>query len=203
MAMKFAKLGNAGRGDSQVDEGHVKTRDGLLTYFDALGIAHRTLDHPPVFRVGEGEDFKHQLPGGHTKNLFLKDAKDQFWLISALQETLIDLKALPKLIGSARLSFGSEAQLVWALGVTAGSVTAFALVNDPHHRVRFVLDAALGLADPVNFHPLENTATTAVSQRDFRRFLDSLGVKPVIVDFERLAAGPAISRGAAAPHLRA
>ena len=203
MAMKFAKLGDMGRGDSQVDEGHVKTRDSLLTYFDALGIAHRTLDHPPVFRVGEGEDFKHQLPGGHTKNLFLKDAKDQFWLISALQETLIDLKALPKLIGSARLSFGSEAQLVWALGVTAGSVTAFALINDPHHRVRFVLDAGLAAADPVNFHPLENTATTAVSQRDFRRFLDSLGVKPVIVDFERLAAGPGASREVPAPHLRA
>ena len=189
--MKFDKLGNRGRGDSQVDEGHVKTRESLLTYFDALGIAHRTLDHPPVFRVGEGEDFKRQLPGGHTKNLFLKDAKDQLWLVSALQETLIDLKALPKVIGSARLSFGSEAQLVWALGVTAGSVTAFALINDPHHRVRFVLDAGLASADPVNFHPLENTATTAISQADFRRFLASLGVKPLIVDFERLGGGAA------------
>jgi len=168
----------------------MKTREGLFDYFDALGIAHRTIEHPPVFRVGEGEDFQAQLPGGHTKNLFLKDGKEQLWLVSALQETLIDLKALPKIIGSARLSFGSEAQLVWALGVTAGSVTAFALINDRHHRVRFVLDAALASADPVNFHPLENTATTAISQADLRRFLDSLGVKPLIVDFERLGGVP-------------
>ena len=162
------------------------TRDELFALFDALGIAHRTLEHPPVFRVGEGEDIKATLPGGHTKNLFLKDARDRLWLVSALQDARIDLKALPAAIGSARLSFGSAERLEAALGVTPGSVTAFALVNDPQHRVTFVLDAALAAADPVNFHPLTNTATTAISQAGFRRFLDHLGVTPLIVDFARL-----------------
>jgi Ala-tRNA(Pro) deacylase len=164
----------------------MRTRDELLAFLEGLGIAHTTLEHPAVFRVGEGDDFKAGLPGGHSKNLFLKDAKDRLWLISALGETRIDLKRLHPVIGSARLSFGSAALMEETLGVTPGSVTAFALANDTSHRVTFVLDAALARSDPVNFHPLINTATTGVSQADFRRFLTALGREPIIVDFERL-----------------
>ncbi|MDO9336898.1 MAG: YbaK/EbsC family protein [Caulobacter sp.] len=158
----------------------------LLAFLEGLGIAHRTLDHPAVFTVGEGDDFKAGLPGGHTKNLFLKDAKDRLWLISALGETTIDLKRLHPVIGSARLSFGSAALMEKTLGVTPGSVTAFALANDLEQRVTFVLDAALAASDSVNFHPLVNTATTGVSQADFRRFLSALGREPIIVDFAEL-----------------
>ena len=161
----------------------MKTRAELFAFLDAHGIAHATLDHPAVFRVGEGDEIKAALPGGHTKNLFLKDAKGQLWLISALGETVIDLKTLHHVIGSARLSFGNAALMAETLGVTPGSVTAFGLINDDDHHVRFVLDAALARADPVNFHPLTNTATTAVSQDGLRRFLAAVGVEPLIVDF--------------------
>jgi Ala-tRNA(Pro) deacylase len=164
------------------------TRAELFAFFDAHGIAHATLDHPPVFRVGEGSAALEALPGGHTKNLFLEDNKGALWLVSALQETRIDLKALPAVIGSGRLSFGKPARLAEALGVTPGSVTAFALINDPEHRVRFVLDAALARADPVNFHPLENNATTTVTQPAFRAFLAALAITPIEVDFTRLTA---------------
>jgi Ala-tRNA(Pro) deacylase len=164
----------------------MQTRADLFARFDRLGIEHRTLEHAAVFRVGEGEAIKAGLPGGHTKNLFLKDAKGQLWLVSALQDAKIDLKALRAAIGAAKLSFGSAERLQAALGVTPGSVTAFALINDPDHHVRFVLDAGLAAANPVNFHPLTNTATTAISQAGFRRFLDALGVAPLIVDFAGL-----------------
>jgi Ala-tRNA(Pro) deacylase len=162
----------------------MKTRDDLFALFDALGIAHRTLEHPAVFRVGEGDEIKAALPGGHTKNLFLKDAKGQLWLVSALQHARIDLKALPRAIGAARLSFGSAALMQETLGVAPGSVTAFGLINDTGHRVRFVLDTGLAASDPVNFHPLTNTATTAISQADFRRFLAAVDAPPLIVDFD-------------------
>ena len=161
----------------------MKSRADLFAFLDAHGVAHSTLDHPPVFRVEEGLEIKATLPGGHTKNLFLKDARGQLWLISALGETAIDLKRLHTVIGSARLSFGSADLMLETLGVTPGSVTAFGLINDTAHRVRFVLDAALAKADPVNFHPLANDATTAVSQEGLRRFLAALGVEPMIVDF--------------------
>jgi len=164
----------------------MKTRDDLIAFFDAQGITHSTLDHPAVFRVGEGEDIKAGLPGAHTKNLFLKDGKGQLWLISAKDTTRIDLKRLPEVIGSARLSFGNEALMEEALGVTPGSVTAFALINDAEHQVRFVLDQALAEADIVNFHPLTNTATTAVSREGFARFFQAVGVTPMVVDFEAM-----------------
>ena len=161
----------------------MKTRDDLIAFLEAHAIAHRTVDHPAVFRVDEGHDIKAAMPGAHTKNLFLKDAKDQLWLISALGETAIDLKRLHPVIGSARLSFGNPALMAETLGVTPGSVTAFGLINDVHHRVKFVLDRALAEAGLVNFHPLTNTATTAVSQAGFRRFLELVEAPPLIVDF--------------------
>ena len=158
-------------------------RADLFALFDRLGIAHSTLEHPAVFRVEEGQEIKSALPGGHTKNLFLKDSRDQLWLISALGETRIDLKALPAVIGSGRLSFGNEALMLEALGVTPGSVTLFALINDRDHRVRVVLDKPLLDHALVNFHPLTNTATTAISSADMLAFLDHLGVEPLLIDF--------------------
>jgi len=165
----------------------MKTRADLFAFLDAHGIDHTTLDHAPVFRVEEGLEIKAAMPGGHTKNLFLKDARGQLWLISALGETVIDLKRLHTVIGSARLSFGPEAMMVETLGVTPGSVTALGLINDTDRRVRFVLDAALATSDPVNFHPLGNNATTALSQDGFRAFLAALGITPLIVDFAAMA----------------
>lgn len=159
------------------------TPEDLFAFLDRHGITHDTLAHAPVFTVGEGAEIKAALPGGHTKNLFLKDAKDQLWLICALGETRIDLKTLPAVIGSARLSFGREPLLYEALGVTPGSVTLFALINDKARRVRLVLDKALLDHELVNFHPLNNAATTSISGEGMVRFLAELGVQPLIVDF--------------------
>lgn len=161
-------------------------RADLLAFLDARGIAHVTTPHPAVFHVGEGEDVKAQIPGAHTKNLFLKDKAGQLWLISAEQSARIDLKRLRAVIGSATLSFASPERLLDALGVTPGSVTALALINDPQGKVRFVLDATLAQADLVNFHPLENTATTTLTRAAFAAFLAALGVRPLIVDFAAL-----------------
>ena len=162
------------------------TPSDLFAFLAARGIAQTTLEHPAVFRVDDGHDIKAALPGGHTKNLFLKDAKGQLWLICALGETRIDLKAAPAAIGSARLSFGSQERLWDALGVRPGSVTVFALINDPEHRVRLVLDKALLDHEPVNFHPLVNTATTAISVQGLMDFLKALDIAPLIVDFARV-----------------
>lgn len=163
------------------------TRDELLAFFERIGVEQTTHDHPAVFRVEEGEEIKARIPGAHTKNLFLKDAKGQLWLISAEGHAVIDLKRLHTVIGSARLSFGSAELMDEVLGVTPGSVTAFALANDKDRRVRFVLDRTLAEAEVVNFHPLTNTATTSVGREGFRRFLAAVGVEPMVVDFQAMA----------------
>jgi Ala-tRNA(Pro) deacylase len=136
--------------------------------------------------VEEGADLKAQMPGGHSKNLFLKDKKGALFLVSARDDAAIDLKALSVRLGAGRFSFGSAERLWAALGVTPGSVTALALINDPGHAVRFVLDAALAAAPSVNFHPLVNTATATLSREAFARFLAALGVEPLVIDFSTL-----------------
>lgn len=158
-------------------------RAALFAFLDAHGIEHRTVEHPRVFRVEEGREVKAALPGGHTKNLFLKDAKGRLWLVCALGDTRVDLKRLHGAISAARLSFGSPELMMEVLGVEPGSVTVFALLNDRERRVSLVLDRALTLADPVNFHPLSNDATTAISQAGLHAFLRALEVTAPVIDF--------------------
>ena len=165
----------------------MKTSSELLAFLDEIGAQPVTHEHLAVFRVEEGEELKRAIPGAHTKNLFVKDAKGQLWLISAEGHAQIDLKRLHTVIGSARLSFGSPDLMIETLGVTPGSVTAFGLVNDRKKRVPFVLDRTLAEAAQVNFHPLTNTATTTVTQAGFRRFLGAVGVEPMVVDFAAMA----------------
>ncbi len=158
-------------------------RETLLAWMAEHGVDQTTHDHPAVFTVDEGHEIKAAMPGAHTKNLFLKDKKGRLWLISARQDTVIDLKAAPRTIGSDRVSFGNEVLMYETLGVRPGSVTALGLINDTQHQVRFVIDKRLWDADIVNFHPLINTATTALTQAAFRRFMNEIGREPLVVDF--------------------
>lgn len=159
----------------------------LMARLDALGIATRTVRHPPMFTVAESKALRGSLPGGHSKNLFLKDKKGVLWLIVAGEDRAIDLKALRPRIGSAPLSFASAETLRQVLGVEPGSVTPFALINDRGARVRVVLDAELLALSPLHFHPLVNTATTAIAADDLLVFVRSCGHEPRI---ERLSADP-------------
>jgi Ala-tRNA(Pro) deacylase len=157
--------------------------DDLFAYLDALGIVHTTVWHEALFTVDQSAGLKAELPGAQTKNLFLKDAGGALVLIAAEAHNALRLNQLHKAIGTKRLSFGPAALMTEALGVLPGSVTAFALINDPGRRVRFLVDAVLAGAAVVNFHPLVNTGTTAVSQGDFRRFVDATGHGFEVVDF--------------------
>ena len=162
------------------------TPDDLFAYLDKLGIAHETHWHAPVFTVDEGRELKASMPGGHTKNLFLEDKDGTIVLIAAEAHSELKLNQLHKLIGTRRLSFGPAELMQELLGVTPGSVTAFALMNDTAGRVRFLVDAALLAHDPVNFHPLTNTGTTAISRDDFERFVTATDHAFEVIDFTRL-----------------
>ena len=163
------------------------TPDQLLARFDALGIAHRTHRHKPVFTVAEAASLRGRLPGGHCKSLFLKDKKGGLWLVVAIEERRIDLKALASACGAPRFSFGNPDLLYDVLGVRPGSVTPFALVNDAAHRVAVVLDKAMLDHDPLNYHPLENDRTTAIAAADLLRFIAACGHRPRIVDLDAIA----------------
>jgi Ala-tRNA(Pro) deacylase len=159
----------------------------LFRRLDALGIAHRTHRHPPVFTVEESKALRGILPGVHVKNLFLRDKKKRIWLVTALEERRIDLKALKRHLGaSGSLSFGSAELLMEVLGVTPGSVTPFGVINDTAGRAGVLLDKGLLGDAPVNAHPLRNDMTTTVAPDDLLAFLEAENHAPEILDFDAL-----------------
>jgi Ala-tRNA(Pro) deacylase len=158
----------------------------LFALLDRLGLPWTNTVHVPVFTVAESALVKTSIPGAHTKNLFMKDKRGQLVLISAHAESQLPLNQLHKVMGVQRLSF-TDAPLLWdALGVTPGSVTAFALMNDASARVRFVADEALLAHDTLNFHPLRNDMTTSIKKPDFLAFVAATGHTLERVDFTRL-----------------
>lgn len=157
------------------------SRHDLFARLEELGIATETVDHAAVFTVAESSKLERDLPGGHTKNLFLKDKKGALFLVVALGRAQIDLKTLHKKLGCDRLSFGRPEQLMEVLGVPAGSVTPFALINDKARRVTVILDADMMRHERLNYHPLENTATTNIAREDLMAFIRACGHEPRIV----------------------
>lgn len=153
----------------------------LFAFLDGLGIAHSTVEHQPLFTVGESQGLRGKIPGGHTKNLFLKDKKTALFLVVALEDARIALNHLHRPLGaSGRFSFGSAEQMLEFLGVTPGSVTPFAAINDTRGKVSVVLDAAMMRHDVLNYHPLTNTMTTTISREDLLKFLRATGHEPRI-----------------------
>jgi Ala-tRNA(Pro) deacylase len=162
------------------------TPEQLFRRLDALGIAHQTVSHPPVFTVAEAAAVRGHSPGGHCKSLFLKDKTGGFWLAVMLEERHIDLNKLAVRLVASRFSFGAATDLWALLGVRPGSVTPFALVNDSAHRVTPVLDRAMLDHDPLNYHPLANDRTTAITPADLLRFIAACGHQPRLVDLAGL-----------------
>lgn len=158
------------------------TPDELFACLARLGLESRTVEHPPVFTVAQSRSIKETIPGAHTKNLFVKDRKGRLYLVVAEADARIDLRRLHEAIGaSGRLSFGSADLLRETLGVEPGSVTPFAVVNDPGGRVCVVLDADLMSFERINVHPLVNTRTTGISREDLVAFLRAMGHEPLVV----------------------
>ena len=158
-----------------------KTRADLFAFFDHLDIKTTTVDHAPVFTVEEAKKVHDAIPGGHCKNLFCKDEKGILWLIVALEDAVIDLKAAKDKIGSKRLTFGKAELLLEILGVTPGSVTPFGLINDEAGLTHVVLDEAMMRHEQLNFHPLSNDATTTIASSDLLKFIRATGHEPRVV----------------------
>jgi Ala-tRNA(Pro) deacylase len=157
-------------------------RDGLLAKLAALGITAVTADHPPLRTVEESQRLRGAIPGVHTKNLFVKDRKDRFFLLVVEETAAVDLKTVHHLIGaSGKVSFGKPEALLDLLGVVPGSVSVFGVINDKEEQVTVVLDSALMENAIINAHPLTNTATTSIAREDLLLFLENVAHQPLIL----------------------
>ena len=165
----------------------MRGEDGLNADLAALNIAHEVHEHQAVFTVEESRDIKADIPGEHTKNLFLKDAKGAFWLVTVPSELPVDLKALPQAIGCKRVSFGKAEDMERLIGLQPGSVTPLAMINASPGSVTCVVDLALAEAERVNVHPLRNTATVGLSGGDILRLIEHWGHEPVVAKIPLLS----------------
>ena len=151
---------------------------GLFDDLAALGIAHSVHEHPAVFTVEESRSIKTDIACLHTKNLFLKDAKGAFFLLTVPAEARVDLKSVPHVIQSKRLSFGKAEDMVRLIGVEPGSVTPLGMINAAPDAIKLVLDAELAGTEPVGVHPLRNTATVTLAGTDILRLAKHWGHAP-------------------------
>lgn len=159
-----------------------KTESDLLAFLAQLDITVTTKRHPALFTVAESQALRGEIAGGHTKNLFLKDKKDNFFLVTVGEEADVDLKQIHHLIGAAsRVSFGKPEKLMELLGVVPGAVTVFGLLNDVESKVKVVLDETLMENAIINAHPLTNEATTSIAAEDLVKFIKASGHDPVIL----------------------
>jgi Ala-tRNA(Pro) deacylase len=159
------------------------TSDDLLAYLNSLGIASTTVEHPPLHTVEDAQALRGDIPGGHVKNLFVKDKKGRWFLLVVGEEARVDLKRVHERIGAqGRVSFGSPELLEAVWGVKPGAVTPFGAINDRDLRVTVALDAAMMANERLNFHPLVNTRTTGLASADIVKFLRAVGHEPLIVD---------------------
>jgi Ala-tRNA(Pro) deacylase len=155
------------------------TPAALFGFFDRLEIPYSTVSHSPMFTVEESRVLLRTIPGGHTKNLFLRDKSGVYFLVVASEDATIDLKGLHRRLGAkGRFSFGSANALRELLGVEPGSVTPFAVINDVAGKVVVVLDTAMLAHEILNYHPLVNTMTTSISRDGLMRFLKACGHEP-------------------------
>lgn len=172
---------------SDVSDKHPMTDLDLFAKLDAMGIAHRTVEHEPAYTVNDAKHLRGELDGSHIKNLFLRDKKKNIWLVTVLEERDVDLKQLRGVLGAkGNLSFGSPELLMECLGVIPGAVTPLGIVNDREGRVSVVLDKSILDTPPANVHPLRNDRTTQIDPQDLLKLLDAEGHPPLILDFANL-----------------
>ena len=150
----------------------------LLADLAALSIDYELHEHVAVFTVEESRGIKTDIPGVHTKNLFLRDTSGAFWLLTVPAEARIDLKRLPQAIGCKRVSFGKPDEMRRLIGIEPGSVTPLAMINALPGSISCFLDDPLADKQSVNVHPLRNTATIGLAGNDILRLLAHWGHEP-------------------------
>ena len=161
-------------------------KDDLIRILNDHGFEYFVEEHAPLFTVEDSKSLRGQIEGAHSKNLFLKDAKANFFLISIEESASIDLKKTMQQIQSKKLSFAKPEYLQDILGIEPGSVSPFALLNDTKKQVKFYLDRSFLDSETVNFHPLINTATVNISPQNLIELIEKYHNPVNYIDLENL-----------------
>ena len=160
------------------------SKEKLIKLLDESNCDYEVKEHAPLFTVEDSKSLRGSILGAHSKNLFLKDARGQFYLLSVEENTKVDLKKIMNFIGSKKLSFAKVEYLESILGIEPGSVSPFALINDVDKKVLFFLDKNFLNYEKLNFHPLVNTATVNIATSDMIKFIEEKHKPIKYIDFK-------------------
>ncbi len=149
-----------------------------------LEIPFTRVDHEAAFTMEDCAAISEALEVHICKNLLLTPRnRSAFYLLCMPGEKPFSTKDFSKLIGSSRLSFATEEDLVTLLGCHAGSASILGLMNDTEHRVTLAIDRTVAGDEWFGCHPCKNTSSLRLKTRDvLEKFLPATGHDAVIVD---------------------
>ena len=163
--------------------GRLEKEVACYDLLDALGISYQRVDHDAADTITACEEVEGYLGAKICKNLVLCNRqKTDFYLLLMDGEKPFHTKDLSKQIGSSRLSFAPPEEMEKYLGVTPGSATILALMNDKEHKVRLVLDRSVADGDVFGCHPCINTSSLRLRTKDLLEvIIPAMGHEPHFV----------------------
>lgn len=167
-----------------INEAQPATVADVEALLEQLAIDYSTVSHPSMFTVEDSQKFRNNVPGGYSKNLFLRNKKGRMGLVTLCEDRQVDLRELGDQIGLGRVSFGSPQRLMHYLGVRPGAVTPLSVINDVTSQVTAFIDSALLRQHPLHFHPCDNSHTTTLSATELIGYMKACDHEPVVLDFD-------------------
>lgn len=170
--------------DQLINEAPPATVADVESLLEKLAVNYSTVSHPPMFTVEDSQNFRKDVPGGYSKNLFLRNKKGRMALVTLCENRQVDLRELGDQIGLGRVSFGSPQRLMHYLGVRPGAVTPLSVINDVTNQVTAYIDSALIRQHPLHFHPCDNSHTTALSAAELLSYMTACEHAPIVLELD-------------------
>ena len=151
----------------------------VLQYLSDHNILFSKHDHPALFTVEQAKDREDKIPGVHTKNIFIRDKKKNFYLITLLAHKKLETKIFKLQAWISDFSFATPEQLQEQLQLTPWSVWIFWLINNP--KIKLYIDQEIWSAESAWRHPNDNTATIVINKKWLQDYLQSLSVSYKVI----------------------
>lgn len=154
-------------------------RDKVTSHLDNHHIDFKIIDHPALFTVEEATEREDKIPWMHTKNIFIRDKKKNYYLITLEAHKKLDTKIFKIQAGISDFSFASPEQLLEQIHITPGSVWIFWLLNNPS--IQLFIDQDIRSSSTAWWHPNDNTSTVVLTKKWFEDYLKSLSISYKII----------------------
>lgn len=154
----------------------MEQKELVLDFLNQLNIKYEIYEHKPLPTIEIAMEVWKDIDSTHCKNLFFRNHKgNRHYLVILNSIHKLDIRDLEQRLKQGKISFASQKRMDKYLGLNAGSVSPFGLINDPENHVHVFLDQNLLRSEKISFHPNINTASVVISFNDFIKYLEHTG----------------------------